>query len=84
MDEIFRFDLKEEHFENFKEMYQQIIESNTGGFTSRNKYEFEYDCKDDWNIKCFDRNSMYPTIMIGDLPYGDLLPVPPVDDRYVT
>lgn len=55
------------------ELYRQTIESNNGGFTTNNRYITKYDCDENQIIRYFDRNSMYPTIMTGKLPYGDLL-----------
>lgn len=84
MDEIFRFDITEDMFPNALEMYQCIIESNCGGFTSFNRHINKYDCGLTRHIKYVDRNSMYPTIMTGALPYGDLLVEPPMNYEYVT
>lgn len=80
---MFRFHIDETMFENAKDMYHYIIESNCGGFTSFNKYITKYDCGTDKHIKYVDRNSMYPTIMTGALPFGDLMETPPEDSYYV-
>lgn len=70
---MFRFEITEQICGDTAELYKQTIESNNGGFTSTNKYIFKHDCDEDHIIRYFDRNSMYPTIMTGKLPYGILL-----------
>lgn len=47
IDEFFRFDLGKYYDpEDTKTIYQWIISSNCGGFTSYNKNISKYDCKD--------------------------------------
>lgn len=68
---------------DFKDLYQRTVESNCGGYTSYNRRFSRYDCGPDKHIKYYDRNSMYPTIMTEEIPYGDILKEPP-EGSYVT
>lgn len=83
VDTTFRFNLKDSVIGNFKELYQWTVESNCGGFTTFNEEIRKYECPADKHIKYFDMNSMYPTIMTGKLPYGEIFTEIPEGD-YVT
>lgn len=71
-------------FEVTQEAYQYIGLSNIGGFTSFNENEKIYRCKEDEEIRYFDMNSMYPTVITEGIPWKPLLNNPPVDTPYTT
>lgn len=77
IDESFRFVID-------KESYQSIGISNIGGFTSFNKQYPIYRCKPNEEIRYYDMNSMYPTVMTEGIPWKPLLNQPPTDKPYVT
>lgn len=59
-----------------------------GGFTANHKdiYALEncLDSQGNPKIECYDVNSMYPSVMVGGLPYGTVLSSPPETGEYVT
>lgn len=83
VDGIFRYDLAIHYaVGDLTAIYQRVINSNCGGFTTYNKHISKYDCRElNKTIKTFDVNSMYPYIMTGDLPWGELMSVRPVDGQ---
>lgn len=81
IDKLFRFDLAKYYdAADAEAIYQRIISSNCGGFTTYNKDIRKYSCYTNGHvIKTFDVNSMYPYIMIGNLPYGEIMTIKPMD-----